>query len=108
MSFSLESLMLLVTFGSVLVAVKGETWYADRQGLKKVSPTGWTAIGIGFVACCLGIGKTWYESADKDRDRQEIVHLKQASDRASERYGNLRAAIITSFKDVEVTMPANL
>lgn len=105
MKLSFEIVLLLLSFGAVLVGVFAQ-WRPDASGWRKISLLGWVAISIGFVACFIGILKAASESREKQHDEQKIARLVGATEKVGERYSVLRASVIKSFERIHTTIPA--
>ncbi|SIR07888.1 hypothetical protein [Marinobacterium stanieri] len=69
MSYLLIVLALLAT----VVGIRGDTWNHQRQGLRKVSITGWVAFALACSIAAFSIVKEYQENSEKQENERKLL-----------------------------------
>lgn len=88
----IKLLLIVVAFGAVLAAVRGDTWDAKARKLKKITFTGWVAIALGFLAAAFSIAK----------EIQDDTTSAKAAMLAKERNDDLKSELDKAGSQIEI------
>jgi len=89
----MEYLSLLVVLLCAVVAIRGETWKPSARGLRRVTGTGWTTLGLALIGFALAASINYQSKAAAERSSAQLQSARDDAARAANEILDLKAKL---------------